>query len=76
MLKGVQLGAIDLAFIDGAPLPSVLPEAGIFDIPFLFDSLAHAHGVLDGPIGEFLICNACPAKISSRSPGARMDCAT
>jgi len=52
MLKGVQLGAIDLAFIDGAPLPSVLPEAGIFDIPFLFDSLAHAHGVLDGPIGE------------------------
>jgi tripartite ATP-independent transporter DctP family solute receptor len=52
MLKGVQLGAIDLAFINGAPLPSILPEAGIFDIPFLFESLAHAHAVLDGPIGE------------------------
>jgi len=52
MLKGVQLGAIDLAFINGAPLPSILPEAGIFDIPFLFDSRSHAHAVLDGPIGE------------------------
>jgi tripartite ATP-independent transporter DctP family solute receptor len=52
MLRDVQLGAIDLAFITGAPLPSVLPEAGIFDIPFLFNDLAHAHTVLDGPIGE------------------------
>lgn len=52
MLKGVQLGSIDLAFITGAPLPSVLPEAGIFNIPFLFNSPAHAHAVLDGPIGE------------------------
>jgi tripartite ATP-independent transporter DctP family solute receptor len=52
MLKGVQLGAIDLAFITGAPLPNILPEAGIFNIPFLFENYAHAHAVLDGPIGE------------------------
>ena len=52
MLKGVQLGTIDLAFVTGAPLPSVLAEVGIFNIPFLFNSMAHAHGVLDGPIGE------------------------
>ncbi len=52
MLKGVQLGTIDLAFITGAPLPSVLPEVGIFNIPFLFNSPAHAHTVLDGPIGD------------------------
>jgi tripartite ATP-independent transporter DctP family solute receptor len=51
MLKGVQLGAIDLAIITGAPLPNILPEAGIFNIPFLFENLAHAHAVLDGPIG-------------------------
>ena len=52
MLKGVQLGAIDLAFITGAPLPSILPEAGIFNIPYLFHNYTHAHAVLDGQIGE------------------------
>lgn len=52
MLKGVQLGTIDLAFITGAPLPSILPDAGIFNIPFLFNGPAHAHAVLDGPIGD------------------------
>src|ERR1700752_5061034 len=30
MLKGVQLGTIDLAFITGAPLPNILPEVGVF----------------------------------------------
>jgi tripartite ATP-independent transporter DctP family solute receptor len=52
MLRGVQLGSIDLAFITGAPLPNILPEAGIFNIPFLFNNLDHAHSVLDGPIGD------------------------
>jgi tripartite ATP-independent transporter DctP family solute receptor len=51
MLQSVQLGTVDLAFITGAPLPNILPEAGIFNIPFLFSDLDHAHTVLDGPIG-------------------------
>jgi TRAP-type C4-dicarboxylate transport system substrate-binding protein len=34
MLKGVQLGTIDLAFITGAPLPNIIPDVGIFNIPF------------------------------------------
>ena len=76
MLKGVQLGTIDLAFITGAPLPNILPEAGIFNIPFLFDSPAHAHAVLDGPIGESYLRDFCPARIWWRWPGARTACAT
>ena len=52
MLKGVQLGAIDLAFITGAPLPNIVPEVGVFNIPFLFRDAAHAHAALDGPIGQ------------------------
>jgi tripartite ATP-independent transporter DctP family solute receptor len=52
MLKAVQLGSVDLAFITGAPLPNVLPDAGIFNIPFLFESPEHARAVLDGPIGD------------------------
>src|SRR5262245_28040116 len=52
MLKGVQLGTIDLAFITGAPLPNIVPEVGVFNIPFLFRDAAHAHVALDGPIGQ------------------------
>ncbi|HZP79432.1 MAG TPA: DctP family TRAP transporter solute-binding subunit [Pseudolabrys sp.] len=52
MMKAVQLGTVDLAFITGAPLPNFLPEVGVFNIPFLFRDLAHAHSVLDGPIGK------------------------
>src|SRR5215471_14593943 len=52
MLKSVQLGTVDLAFITGAPLPNFVPEVGVFNIPFLFRDLAHAHAVLDSPIGQ------------------------
>jgi tripartite ATP-independent transporter DctP family solute receptor len=52
MLKGVQLGTIDLAFITGAPLPNILLEVGVFNIPFLFRDAKHAHAALDGPIGQ------------------------
>jgi tripartite ATP-independent transporter DctP family solute receptor len=52
MLKGLQLGSIDLGFITGMGLPSVVPEAGVLNIPFLFNDVAHAQAVLDGPIGE------------------------
>jgi tripartite ATP-independent transporter DctP family solute receptor len=52
MLKAVQIGALDLAIITGAPLPNVLPEAGVFNIPFLFRDAAHGRAVLDGSIGR------------------------
>jgi tripartite ATP-independent transporter DctP family solute receptor len=52
LLKGVQLGSIDLAFVTGMGLSGVLPEAGLLNIPFLFNSAQHAYAVLDGPVGE------------------------
>ena len=52
LAKGVQLGSIDLAFITGVGLPSILPEIGVFNIPFLFNNVKHAYAVFDGPIGD------------------------
>ena len=52
LLKGVQLGSIDLAFVTGMGLPGILPAAGVLNIPFLFRNNAHAHAVIDGPIGQ------------------------
>jgi len=51
MLKGMQLGTVDMAFITGAPLPTVVPDVGVFNIPFIFRDIDHAHSVLDGNIG-------------------------
>lgn len=52
MLKAVQLGTVDLAFITGAPLPNFVADVGVFNIPFLFRDVDHAHAVLDGPMGQ------------------------
>jgi TRAP-type transport system periplasmic protein len=52
MLKAVQLGTVDLAFITGAPMPNIVTDVGVFNIPFLFRDVNHAHTVLDGPIGK------------------------
>ncbi len=52
MLKGMQQGTVDMAFITGAPLPAIVPDVGVLNIPFLFRDTAHAYAVLDGPIGK------------------------
>jgi len=51
MLNGLQLGTVDFAFITGAPLPNIIPAVGVFNIPFIFRDIAHAHAVLDSPLG-------------------------
>jgi len=55
MMKGVQLGTIDAAFVTGAPVPNFVPEVGVFNIPFLIPDAAHAHTLLDGAFGRDLL---------------------
>jgi TRAP-type transport system periplasmic protein len=55
MLKGVQLGSIDLAFVTGAGLPSMLPETDVIHIPFLFSDVQHARQAFDGPPGQAML---------------------
>jgi tripartite ATP-independent transporter DctP family solute receptor len=52
MTRGIQLSSIDLGFVTGMGLSSVLPAAGVLNIPFLFKNNAQAQAALDGPIGE------------------------
>lgn len=51
MAEDVRLGHLDMVFITSSSFASLLPDFGIFDIPFLFRDAAHAHAVFDGPIG-------------------------
>lgn len=52
LLKAAQLGSVDLAFVTCMGMSTVLPEVGVLNIPFLFNSARHGHTVLDGPVGE------------------------
>lgn len=52
MAEELRLGHLDMAFITSAPFSSIIPEFGIFDIPFLFRDAGHAHAVFDGAVGQ------------------------
>ncbi|WP_264049449.1 DctP family TRAP transporter solute-binding subunit [Methylobacterium flocculans] len=52
MAEELRLGHLDIAFITSAPFSSIIPEFGVFDIPFLFRDASHAHGVFDGAVGQ------------------------
>ncbi len=54
-IEAVQLGTQELTFSSTGPVPNFVPEARIFDIPFLFRDKAHARAVLDGPIGQDML---------------------
>ena len=45
-------GGIDVSRTSMAPLNSIVPETGVFSLPFLFRSTEHMRRVLDGPIGQ------------------------
>jgi TRAP-type C4-dicarboxylate transport system substrate-binding protein len=52
LIEGTRSGELDLIVISSAWLGNYIPEATVFDVPFLFRDYAHAAAVLDGPIGQ------------------------
>lgn len=53
-LNGLQLGTIE-GYVGGtASGTSILPELGVLDLPYLFDSDAHYFKVMDGSLGNTL----------------------
>ncbi len=50
--EGVQLGTIEMGDIENGPMGRFVPQASLWDLPYLFRDLEHAHKVLDGPIGD------------------------
>ncbi|MDP0930314.1 TRAP transporter substrate-binding protein [Paracoccus onubensis] len=55
VVEGVQLGTIQMTIVSTGTLSNFVPESGVFDVPFLFDSLDHAREVLDGEIGQEML---------------------
>ncbi|MCQ0970535.1 TRAP transporter substrate-binding protein [Paracoccus sp. TK19116] len=55
VIEGIQLGTVEATIVSSGTLSSFVPEAGVFDVPFLFRDLNHARTVLDGPIGQDML---------------------
>ncbi|WBF65723.1 MAG: TRAP transporter substrate-binding protein DctP [Candidatus Kinetoplastibacterium crithidii] len=55
VIEGLQEGTIDLAIVSTSTIMDIIPEVGMFDIPFLMHDLTHARNVLDGPVGRNIL---------------------
>lgn len=53
-LEKTRAGAIDIIRVSMSPVGGILPEVGVFNMPFIFRNVDHLHKVLDGPIGKEL----------------------
>jgi tripartite ATP-independent transporter DctP family solute receptor len=55
VLEGLQIGTVEATIVSSGTLSNFVPDAGVFDIPFLFRDLTHARTVLDGPVGQEIL---------------------
>ncbi|MBB4018441.1 tripartite ATP-independent transporter DctP family solute receptor [Chelatococcus caeni] len=51
--QSVRTGSLEMVLTSTAPLTSIVPELGVFDLPFLFNNEQEADQVLDGKAGEW-----------------------
>lgn len=52
MIQGARSGTLDMLVTAQAPLTTTIEEYALFDIPYLFDSIDQANGILAGPVGD------------------------
>lgn len=54
VLAALRSGSVDVSAFSGSVVSAVVPEFGVFDVPFLFRDAAQAKAVADGPVGREL----------------------
>jgi tripartite ATP-independent transporter DctP family solute receptor len=52
LYEATQLGTLEGTIASTGPLSAFVPEADLFNLPFLFKNTAHAFKVVDGDIGD------------------------
>ncbi|NDZ13015.1 ABC transporter substrate-binding protein [Variovorax sp. WS11] len=51
--QSVRTGSLDMVITSTAPVVSIVPALGVFDLPFLFNNAGEADKVLDGKVGDW-----------------------
>ncbi len=47
VIEGLEMGSIQMAVMHDGPISSIYPESGVFNLPFLFNSLGEAWSIYD-----------------------------
>ncbi|MBT2335431.1 TRAP transporter substrate-binding protein [Variovorax paradoxus] len=51
--QSVRTGSLDMVITSTAPVVSIVPALGVFDLPFLFNTSSEADKLLDGKVGDW-----------------------
>jgi tripartite ATP-independent transporter DctP family solute receptor len=54
-INDIVTGIFDVELTSSGTLAGIIPELGLFDVPFLFRDQGHAQRVLEGPVGQAFI---------------------
>ncbi len=52
--QALRSGTQEMVITSTSPLVGILPDLGVFDLPFLFSNEKEADAVLDGPFGKYI----------------------
>ncbi|MGE0799639.1 MAG: TRAP transporter substrate-binding protein [Lautropia sp.] len=52
--QALRGGTLEMVITSTSPLVGIVPELGVFDLPFLFNNEKEADAVLDGPFGKYM----------------------
>jgi len=52
VIEGVKLGTIEMGMTSSSAMTTFVPQAALYDLPFLFRDLAHARKVAMGSVGD------------------------
>jgi tripartite ATP-independent transporter DctP family solute receptor len=52
--QALRSGTLEMVITSSSPLVGILPDLGVFDLPFLFANEKEADQVLDGPFGKYI----------------------
>jgi tripartite ATP-independent transporter DctP family solute receptor len=52
--QALRSGTQEMVITSSSPLVGILPDLGVFDLPFLFANEKEADTILDGPFGKFI----------------------
>jgi tripartite ATP-independent transporter DctP family solute receptor len=52
--QALRSGTQEMVVTSSSPLVGILPDLGVFDLPFLFSNEKEADAILDGPFGKFI----------------------